>query len=84
MHLVGQKMGKWREKLEEYEREERMRQDLESAKTWLALWRREGFTLTRVGGDIRMAPSSKLTEERRQIIMELKPHLLALLLVEDA
>lgn len=77
-------MGKWLERLKEYEREERMRQDLESAQTWLALLRREGFTLTRVGGDIHLAPSSKLTDERRQIIRELKPHLLALLLVEDA
>lgn len=77
-------MGKWLERLKEYEREERLRQDLESAKTWLALLRKEGFTLTRRGGDIHLTPSSKLTDERRQIIRELKPHLLALLLIEDA
>lgn len=77
-------MGKWLERLEEYEHEERMRQDLDSAKTWLSLLRRAGFTLTRRGGDIHIAPSSKLTDERKQIIRELKPHLLALLLIEGA
>lgn len=77
-------MGKWLERLKDYEREDRMRQDLESAKVWLALLRQEGFTLTRNGGDIILKPSGRLTQARREIIRELKPHILALLLIEDA
>ena len=76
-------MSKWLEKLEEIEREKRLRQDLESAKTWLELLREEGFSLTRSGSAIHLKPSGKLTQERREIIRELKPHLLALLLIED-
>jgi len=76
--------NKWLERLKEHEREERMRQDLESAKTLLAILRREGFTVTRRGGTIRIVPGSNLTDSQRQDINELKPHLLALLLVEDA
>ena len=40
--------------------------------------------ITRRGGDIHVKSSSRLTDERRQIIRELKPHLLALLVIEDA
>ena len=82
--LGARTMGKWLERLKEYEREERMRQDLDSAKAWLALLRSEGFVITRRGGDIHLKSSSRLTDERRQIIRELKPHLLALLVIEDA
>lgn len=82
--LGARTMGKWLERLKEYEREERMRQDLDSAKAWLTLLRSEGFVITRRGGDIHLKSSSRLTDERRQIIRELKPHLLALLVIEDA
>jgi hypothetical protein len=77
-------MSNWAERLKEYQREERLRQDMESAKAWLDLLRRDGFELSRVGGAIHLKPSSRLTQERREIIHELKPHLLALLLIEDA
>ena len=77
-------MGKWLERLIELEREERMRQDLELAKMWLALMRDEGFVFTRSGGNIRVTQASRLTDERRQTIRELKPHLLALLVAEGA
>lgn len=70
--------------LKEYEMEDQLRTGLERAALLLVLLRRKGFSIYRKGGNIVVTPGPRLTDVLRQNITKLKPHILALLLTEEA
>lgn len=76
-------MGKRLDRLQELQHEENLQRNMDRARGWLTVLRTDGFALWRDGANIVVSPSRKLTDDRRQAIRELKPALLALLVVED-
>jgi len=66
------------------EEDEYLELGLSGAKKLLSMMRESGYSFSRSGGKIVVKPSSKLTDDWRSAIRLLKPHILAVLISEDA